>query len=125
MNTTNKTENRMTEQVKAQGWETPLVDIIESKDSYILEAEMPGVAKDGLEVLLDRSELTLLGRRSVVASSAQALYRESSGRDYRRVFELDPTIDTSRISAQMEQGVLRLTLPKAEHAKPRRITITE
>jgi HSP20 family protein len=53
------------------------------------------------------------------------LYRESTHRDYRRVFVLDPTIDTARIEAKMECGVLRLHLPKAEKVKPRKITVTD
>jgi HSP20 family protein len=53
------------------------------------------------------------------------LHRESRGLDYRRTFELDPIIDTNRISASIEHGVLRVRLPKAEQVKPRRIKISE
>jgi HSP20 family protein len=52
------------------------------------------------------------------------LYRESNPADYRRVFQLDPSIETGRISAQIEQGILTLNLPKAEKVKPRRITVS-
>ncbi|HEY2341431.1 MAG TPA: Hsp20/alpha crystallin family protein, partial [Chthoniobacteraceae bacterium] len=55
----------------------------------------------------------------------QLLYRESRTWDYRRAFELDPSIDASKISAKMEQGVLRLHLPKAESVKPRKIAVTD
>jgi HSP20 family protein len=55
--------------------------------------------------------------------SGQALYRESRPHDFRRVYELDPTIDTSRISARIENGVLIVNLPKAESVKPRRIEV--
>jgi HSP20 family protein len=55
---------------------------------------------------------------------AEVLYRESRPSDYRRVFELDPAIDSSKISAKMEQGVLTLTLPKTEKVKPRKIEIS-
>ena len=51
------------------------------------------------------------------------LYRESRAANYRRVFELDPAIDTSKISAEVRQGLLTLTLPKAERVKPRKIEI--
>jgi HSP20 family protein len=101
---------------------SPKVNIIENKDGYTLEAEMPGVAKDGLDISLEENMLTITGRRQQ-AQSASLLYRESEPADYRRVFELDPAIETGKIAAQMEQGILTLTLPKAEKVKPRRITV--
>jgi HSP20 family protein len=102
----------------------PKVNIVETKDAYLLEAEMAGVNKEGLEVLLEGSELTLIGRRAAETPQAQLVYRESSPRDFRRVFELDPTIDASNIDARMENGVLKLYLPKAERVKPRRIAVS-
>jgi len=104
---------------------TPNVDITESKDGYLLEAEMPGVNKEGLELLMEGNELTIVGHRQTDAIDGQLLYRESSPTDYRRVFVLDPTIDTGNISAQIEQGILKLTLPKAERVKPRRIKVAD
>ena len=101
---------------------SPKVNIIETKDGYVLEAEMPGVAKDGLEISLEDNELTITGRRQP-EPSANLLYRESSPADYRRVFELDPSIETGKIHAQIEQGILTLVLPKAEKIKPRRIAV--
>jgi len=101
---------------------SPNVNIIETKDGYILEAEMPGVAKEGLQVSLEENVLTIAGRRQP-DPSANLVYRESNPVDYRRVFELDPTIDTGKINAQLEQGILTLMLPKAEKAKPRQITV--
>jgi len=99
------------------------VNIVETKEAYLLEAEMPGVGKDGLEVLLEGNELTIVGRRTHETAGAQLVYRESYDRDFRRSFELDPTIDTQRIAARMDDGVLHLTLPKAERVKPRKINI--
>jgi HSP20 family protein len=104
---------------------SPRVDIIEAKDAYLLEAEMPGVAKDGLEILLENNELTLIGRRPAEKVEAELVYRESTPRDFRRVFVIDPTIDTAKIEAKLEDGVLFLKLPKAEHVKPRKITVNE
>jgi len=106
-----------------RGYLHPAVNVVETKDGYILEAEMPGVGKDGLEVLLENNELTIVGHRSSVVEGAQPLYRESVDRDYRRSFELDPTIDTGKISARMDRGVLTLNLPKAEKVKPRKIAV--
>jgi HSP20 family protein len=134
MNTLTKNENRTQTQqpsetgqvTRERGFVTPQVNITESKDEYVLEAEMPGVTKDGLEVLLEGNELSIVGRRrSFEPPNAQLVYRESTPRDYRRTFVLDPAIDTSKIRAHMEQGVLMLHLPKAEKVKPRKIAIGE
>jgi len=102
---------------------TPLANILETKDGYVLEAEMPGVNKDGLEVSVENGELTIAGRRTVVEVPGRELYRESRAFDYRRTFELDPSIDAAKISAKIDQGVLTLHLPKAEAVKPRKITV--
>ena len=101
----------------------PEVNIYETREGYVLEAEMPGVSKDGLEITLEANEITITGHRSSNDMSGQILLRESSTMDYRRVFDLDPAIDTSQISARMEQGLLALTLPKSEQVKPRKIKV--
>lgn len=106
-----------------RGWLQPQVNVVETGDAYILEAEMPGVSKDGLEVLLEANELTIIGRRNYAVEGAKLVYRESFDRDFRRAFELDPAIDTARITARMENGVLHMELPKTEQVKPRKITI--
>jgi len=106
-------------------YSSPTVDLSESKDAYLLEAEMPGVNREGLEVLLENNELTIVGHRQPENINAELLYRESKPRDFRRVFLLDPSIDTKRISAQIDQGVLKLNLPKAERVKPRKIEVAD
>jgi HSP20 family protein len=107
-----------------RGYSVPQVNIVETKDSLILEAEMPGVSREGLEVLLEGNELTIVGRRQTGVPNAQPVYRESSPRDFRREFVLDPSIDISRLNATIEQGVLTVTLPKTEKVKPRKIQVT-
>jgi HSP20 family protein len=102
---------------------SPEVNIVETKDGYVLEAEMPGVNKAGIELTLENTELTIVGHRHVEQMAGEALLRESPQGDYRRVFELDPAIDTGKISARMDQGILTLTLPKSERVKPRKITV--
>jgi HSP20 family protein len=104
---------------------TPVANILETTDGCLLEAEMPGVARDGLDVTVENGELVIVGRRADKENPGAALYRESRPLDYRRVFDLDPSIDTSKITAKMEQGILKLTLPKAEEVKPRRIQVTD
>ena len=128
MTTVTKTENRATRTnetgAEGRGYFGPQVNIVETKDSFVLEAEMPGVSKDGLEVLLEGNELTIQGRRQTGVPGAEPVYRESSPRDFRREFVLDPSIDTARINATIEHGVLTVTLPKAEKAKPRKIEVS-
>jgi HSP20 family protein len=102
---------------------SPDVNIFETKDGYVLEAEMPGVNKDGLEITLEGNEITIVGHRKNEAVTGTPLFRERTLVDYRRVFELDPAIDTARIAAKMDQGVLSLTLTKSERVKPRRIAV--
>lgn len=126
MNTVTQTKNKAS--VEATREERthlhPPVNIFETKDGYVLEAEMPGVGKDGLEILLEANQLSIIGRRTdPVPKGVEVLYRESRNFDFRRDFALDPVIDTSRIQARIEQGVLTLNLPKAEAVKPRRIEV--
>jgi HSP20 family protein len=128
MSALTQTENRPVRETNGvnkpqRGYLQPPVNVVETKDGYILEAEMPGVSKDGLEVLLEDNELTIVGHRRSHLEGVQPLYRESVDRDYRRSFVLDPAIDTAHISAKMDRGVLTLNLPKAEKVKPRKISV--
>jgi len=121
----NETNVQGNHQDRTRNFISPEVNIFETKDGYILEAEMPGVNKAGLEITLEGNELTILGRRDQPELKASPLYRESSKADYRRVFELDPAIDTARVNAQINQGVLTLHLPKSEKVKPRKVTVSD
>jgi HSP20 family protein len=117
-----KEEQTVSTPQTTRNYVTPGVNILETKDNYILEAEMPGVNKEGLNISVEDNVLTIVGRRQA-APEAQLLYRESRPADFRRAFELDPSIETGRITAKIEQGILELTLPKAEKVKPRTITV--
>jgi len=86
---------------------------------------MPGVNKDGLEITLEGTEITIVGRRRQEVVPGQPLLRERQLANFRRVFELDPAIDTGKVTAKMNQGVLTLTLPKSEQVKPRQITVSD
>jgi len=103
----------------------PAANIVENKDGFVLQAEMPGVSKNGLEVTVENNELVIVGHRSEPDFKGEIVYRESRQLDYRRAFEIDPSIDVARISAKIDQGVLTLQLPKAESVKPRKITVTD
>ena len=122
MNTLTR-ENRESDRSQAEQFITPPASVREISDGYTLEIEMPGVKKDGLEISVENNELTIIGRRSLPAMEGTLIHRESRSENFRRVFEIDPSIDADKISAKIEQGVVRLTLPKAEQVKPRKITV--
>jgi len=117
-------ENRKSDQQRSEQFTTPVASVIEGSDVYMLNVEMPGVNKEGLEISVENNELTIIGRRSLPQIEGTLIHRESRPENFRRVFELDPSIDMSNISARIEQGVLTLTLPKAEQVKPRKITVS-
>jgi len=102
---------------------TPLADVESGKQGYTMRLEMPGVDKSGLEITLDQGELTILGHRHPEETSGEPIYREIQHHDFRRVYELDPAIHTAGITARFDDGVLTLTLPKAENVEPRKITV--
>ena len=117
-------ENRNAVQRRAEQFVTPVASVVEDGDAYLLKVEMPGVNKEGLEISVENNELRLIGRRSLPEIEGTPVHRESRSENFRRVFELDPSIDTSKISAHIEQGILTLRLPKAEQVKPRKITVS-
>jgi len=103
---------------------TPPASVSETADGYMLELEMPGVNKQGLEISIEKNELSIVGRRANPAINGTPVHRESRPHNYRRSFEIDPSIDSGKIVARMNQGVVTLTLPKAEEVKPRKITVS-
>jgi HSP20 family protein len=107
----------------AEQFIAPAATVLENADGYTLEVEMPGVSKENLEMWVENNELTILGRRAMPSIEGTLIHRESRQENFRRAFELDPSIDAGKISAKIEQGVVTLTLPKAEQVKPRKITV--
>jgi len=82
------------------------------------------VKKDGLDISVENNELNVIGRRSLPAVEGALIHHESRPENFRRTFEIDPSIDAEKISAKIDQGLVTLTLPKAEHVKPRKITVS-
>src|SRR5438067_12601210 len=117
-------ENRNADQQRSEQLIMPAASVLEGDGAYILNVEMPGVNKEGLEISVENNELTIIGRRSLPQIEGVLIHRESRPENFRRTFELDPSIDADKISAKMEQGVATLTLPKAEHVKPRKIVVS-
>jgi len=123
MNTLTR-ETRESDRSQAEQFVTPPASVTEIRDGYTLEIEMPGVKKDGLDISVQSNELTVVGRRSLPATEGTLVHRESRPENFRRVFEIDPSIDANKISAKIDQGLVTLTLPKAEHVKPRKVAVS-
>ena len=102
----------------------PSASVLEEGDGYVLQVEMPGVSKEGVEISIENNELTIIGRRSLPTVQGTLIHHESRRENYRRTFELDPSINSDKISAKVDQGVVTLTLPKAEHVRPRKISVS-
>ncbi|WP_306120883.1 MULTISPECIES: Hsp20/alpha crystallin family protein [unclassified Roseitalea] len=102
----------------------PATDIFETDDHVVLVADMPGVGPDDVEVTLERRVLTIRGYAHPPAPEGyRQVYGEYGTGDYERVFTLTDDIDQDDIRATTGHGVLRLELPKAASAKPRRIEV--
>jgi HSP20 family protein len=103
---------------------TPPIDIHEGPDGLILEADLPGTTENSLGIQLEENVLSLHGRvHSPAPEGARAIYEEYHLGDFYRSFILSDEVERSRITAELKNGVLRLTLPKADRAKTRRIEI--
>jgi HSP20 family protein len=102
---------------------TPLVDVQSTPESVVLRAEMAGVNKGGIEISVEDGNLILVGHRQTLNVSGDPIYLERRPVHYRRVYELDPSIDTDKITARVEDGILTVTLPKSEKVKPKKITL--
>ena len=103
---------------------TPRYDVRETPDAYVLTAHVPGVDRSSLETTVDGETLTITGRRTFsVPADWTPVHREIPQADFRLVLEVDRRFNRDAIKAELSQGVLTLTLPKAEAVKPRRIEI--
>lgn len=100
----------------------PAVDIFEIEEGLAVIVDLPGVDKDHVDVNVDNNILTIKGVVEKV-EQGDPLYREYKLLDFFRQFELSDRIDREKIRAEMRNGVLTLHLPKAEHAKPKRISV--
>ena len=100
----------------------PPVDIYETRDGLVVLADLPGVAKEALDVRVDHNMLTIRGHARH-AVPGEVTYREYELVNFFRQFELSDKVDQSHITADLKSGVLTLNLPKAQEAKPRQIEV--
>jgi len=102
----------------------PRVDVLEDESGITLFADLPGVPRDALEIHVEGDSLTIEGAVTAATPEAlQAAYAEVRVPRYRRSFSLSHELDGGRIEAQLKDGVLRLRIPKQEHAQPRRVAV--
>jgi HSP20 family molecular chaperone IbpA len=102
----------------------PAYELTESPEAWGLTAHLPGVTKEGLELTAEDGRVTVRGRRGWQKPEAwTAVYRESLDAPYELTLEHDNTVDADKIHAELKDGVLRVSLPKAEAVKPRKIVL--
>jgi HSP20 family protein len=103
----------------------PLYEVNETAGSYDLTVNLPGVARDGLEITDEGGELTIRGKRTAALPEGfTVLHRETSDAAFELVLKHDGTIDSEKIEAELKDGVLRLKLSKSESARPRKIAVS-
>ncbi len=109
---------------QVQDW-TPAVDIREEENRYVLEADIPGVASEDLDITLEDSVLTIKGERTINSEENSAGYRrrERTHGSFVRQFTLPDTVNTEAISAAFVNGVLEIGIPKQAKPEPRKITV--
>lgn len=102
----------------------PPVDVIEDASGITLYADLPGVPKDKLSLQVEAETLTIEGEIVLEMSEGmESTHAEVSLPRYRRVFSLSKELDPDQVNAEFNQGVLKLRIPKAQHAQPRRVEI--
>ena len=103
----------------------PVHEINETEEAFGLTVYLPGVSKEGLEITAENDQVRILGTRAWKQPEGwTALYRESAAAPYELVLTHDNAIDAEKIHAEIRDGVLRVSLPKAEAIKPRKIAVS-
>lgn len=101
----------------------PVNRVRQDAEKVTVRLEMPGVSPQDLDIQVEGRELTIIGRRPDPATSGTWLLRERPRGDFRRSYTVDPGIDLDKVDAQLKDGVLVLSLPVREEAKPRKVDI--
>jgi HSP20 family protein len=102
----------------------PAYEIKETPEAWGVTVYLPGVTKDGLDITAEDGQLRIVGRRNWKQPEGwTALYRESADAAFELVLGHDNAVDTDKVAAELRDGVLRVSLPKHEAVKPRKITV--
>ncbi|WP_027716088.1 Hsp20/alpha crystallin family protein [Desulfuromonas sp. TF] len=116
-----KKGNELSVEKRSGDWLTPAVDIFETEEAVTLVADLPGMGKENLQLGVEASILTLQGPAD---TGDDAFYHEFGANGYYRRFQLPDNLDLEKIAAELRNGVLTVTLPKAAVARPRRIEVS-
>lgn len=116
-----KKDDELSVQKRSGAWLTPPVDIFETEDALTLVADLPGMAKEDLRLGVESGILTIEGPAD---AGDDAFYGEFGADGYYRRFQLPDNLDLEKVAAELKNGVLTVTLPKAAAARPRRIAVT-
>ena len=122
---TDKTEVSQTnEPTRNEAALLPPVDVIEDANGITLYADLPGVPKEKLALHVEADTLTIEGEVALnLPEGMEPSHAEVALPRYRRVFTLSKELDSGKVEAELNQGVLKLRIPKAEHAQPRKIVV--
>lgn len=117
-------ETRQAEAPRQEAAFMPPVDVVEDANGITLYADLPGVPKDKLHLHVEADTLTIEGEIDLmVPEGMEATHAEVSLPRYRRVFTLSKELDSTKVGAEFNHGVLTLRIPKAEHAQPRKVEV--
>ena len=115
--------NHARESTRDQAYFTPRVDILETEGELLLYADMPGALPHDIDLRYENRELSLRGKVQQAETRGHAVFSEYDVGDFHRVFQVEETIDASKIDAEFKNGVLIVHLPKKEAVKPKQVPI--
>jgi HSP20 family protein len=118
-------ESAATPQQREAAGVLPLINLTEGKDNYYVRAELPGVKGDELDIQVTANNLAISGERKIAAEDEGARYhrREREAGTFSRMIGLPDEVDTDKVDAKLENGILTIVISKAEIAKPKQITV--
>lgn len=110
---------------QSRPWRRPAYDVSENEDAFKVRVNLPGVSREGVDISIEDEILSINATRTELTPEAwRPLRRELPVGDYRLELQLNVAVDDTKIKAKVEDGVLDLTLPKAEEVKPRKIKVS-
>ena len=103
----------------------PLTNVTEDNENYYVRSELPGIKSDDLDIQVTEEGISISGERKIPEEGNNARYhrREREAGKFSRLISLSKKVDVNKVEASMENGVLKVTIPKSEASKPRQITV--